>query len=160
MSENVQNAFSELEALYAGIENAVGETKCMRCGACCHFEKFGHRLYATRLEALYLVSLCGAPAAGVGARVCGYQQGSDCTAREGRTLACRTFYCDRAGVFELLRVSEPIRELILRRERASALKAMAVSTGMRSLRADGIAKASEGITTMDEVARVTGRDEF
>jgi type II secretory ATPase GspE/PulE/Tfp pilus assembly ATPase PilB-like protein len=72
----------------------------------------------------------------------------------------RTGYFERIGIFELLVVSEPIRELILGRAKSSSVKAEALSRGMTTLRADGIAKAREGITTMDEVARVTGRDEF
>ncbi len=72
----------------------------------------------------------------------------------------QTGYLERIGIFELLTVTEPIRELILQRGKASSIKALALSGGMSSLRAEGIAKATAGITTMDEVARVTGRDEF
>ena len=79
---------------------------------------------------------------------------------EGCPSCLQTGYRGRTGVFELLAVTEPIRELILRREKASTIKALAVSGGMTTLRADGLAKARQGLTTMDEVARVTGRDEF
>ena len=71
-----------------------------------------------------------------------------------------TGYRERLGIFELLQVSEPIREMILHREKASSIKAQAVAGGMTTLRAAGRAKAMEGLTTMDEVSRVTGRDEF
>ena len=71
-----------------------------------------------------------------------------------------TGYRERVGIFELLAVTEPIRELILQRSKASTIKQQAVSNHMTTLRADGIAKVAEGATTMDEVARVTGRDEF
>ena len=69
-------------------------------------------------------------------------------------------YRERVGVFELLTVNEAVRELILRRAKASSIKTEAAANGMTTLRADGLAKAVQGITTMDEVARVTGRDEF
>jgi len=69
-------------------------------------------------------------------------------------------YSGRMGIFELLLVSEPIRELILQRGKASSIKAVALQSGMKTLRADGLAKAAAGLTTMDEVARVTSRDEF
>ncbi len=71
-----------------------------------------------------------------------------------------TGYRERVGIFELLEVTEPIREMILHRQKASTIKASAVSGGMTTLRAAGRAKAMEGLTTMDEVSRVTGRDEF
>ena len=66
----------------------------------------------------------------------------------------------RIGVFELLTVSEPIRELIHHRATASGIKAQALRGGMTTLRADGLAKVARGTTAMDEVVKVTGRDEF
>jgi type II secretory ATPase GspE/PulE/Tfp pilus assembly ATPase PilB-like protein len=75
--------------------------------------------------------------------------------------ACLDSGCHgRIGIFELLTVSEPIRELILAQAKASSLKAEALHSGMTTLRADGLAKVASGVTTMDEVVRVTGRDEF
>ena len=71
-----------------------------------------------------------------------------------------TGYRERLGIFELLTVAEPIRELILQRAKASSLKAASLRSGMATLRAAGLAKVAQGLTTMDEVARVTGRDEF
>jgi len=71
-----------------------------------------------------------------------------------------TGYRGRVGVFELLTVTEPIRELIHRRAKASTIKAEALEWGMTTLRADGVGKVAAGTTTMDEVVRVTGRDEF
>jgi len=81
--------------------------------------------------------------------------------RGRRCAAClETGYRGRVGVFELLTVTEPTRELILHRAKASSVKGEAVRNGMTTLRVDGLAKVVEGITTMDEVVRVTGRDEF
>ena len=71
-----------------------------------------------------------------------------------------TGYRERKGIFELLSVDEGIQELILQRAKASSIKACATSKGMTTLRADGVAKVLNGTTTMDEVARVTGREEF
>ena len=71
-----------------------------------------------------------------------------------------TGYHERVGVFELLVITEPIRELILQRGKASSIKSVARDDRMATLRATGFAKAAEGVTTMDEVDRVTGRDEF
>jgi len=71
-----------------------------------------------------------------------------------------TGYRERVGVFELLTVTEPIRELIHNQAKASTIKAEAMRSRMTTLRADGIVKAASGATTMDEVVKVTGRDEF
>jgi general secretion pathway protein E len=71
-----------------------------------------------------------------------------------------TGFRERLGIFELLTVSEPVREMILQRQKASTIKAQAVTDGMATLRMAGIDKALTGVTTMDEVGRVTGRDEF
>ncbi|HOF18820.1 MAG TPA: type II secretion system ATPase GspE [Phycisphaerae bacterium] len=81
-----------------------------------------------------------------------------------RGVGCKeclnTGYRERLGIFELLTVTEPIQELILQHAKSSTIKRAAVEDGMTTLRIDGVAKAFKGITTMDEVARVTGRDEF
>ncbi|MCY2929867.1 MAG: type II secretion system ATPase GspE [Planctomycetota bacterium] len=79
---------------------------------------------------------------------------------QGCPHCLETGYRDRAGIFELLTVSEPIRELILQRAKASSIKAVAIREGMGTLRAAGIEKVLAGVTTMDEVARVAAKSEF
>ncbi len=75
--------------------------------------------------------------------------------------AClETGYRGRRGVFELLTTNEPIREAILKLEAASSIKQHAVESGMTTLRETANQWALEGITSMDEVARVTSRDDF
>jgi len=71
-----------------------------------------------------------------------------------------TGYHERIGVFELLEINDLVRELIIQCGTAASIKSVAVTAGMTTLRTDGIAKAVAGTTTMDEVARVTGRDEI
>jgi len=70
--------------------------------------------------------------------------------------ACnRTGYKGRRAIFEILRVDESIREMILQSESSVAIRKAARSKGLSSLRASGIRLVSQGITTMEEVARVT-----
>jgi general secretion pathway protein E len=64
-------------------------------------------------------------------------------------------YRGRSGIFELLPVTEAVKELVLSRADAGALRAKAVSEGMRLLREDGWEKVRRGITTVEEVLRVT-----
>ncbi len=66
-----------------------------------------------------------------------------------------TGYRGRAGIFELLHVTEGIKDLILSRADAGAIRARAIGDGMRLLREDGWEKVRRGITTIEEVIRVT-----
>jgi len=66
-----------------------------------------------------------------------------------------TGYKGRIGIFEVLPVSGPIRELVMKRATIKETKDKAIELGMRTLREDGIEKVKKGITTIDEVLRVT-----
>jgi len=67
-------------------------------------------------------------------------------------------YRGRVGIFEFLPALEPIKELIISGSEAGALKRKAVELGMKTLRDDGIRVALNGVTTFDEVLRVTRED--
>lgn len=70
----------------------------------------------------------------------------------------RRGYSGRAAVIEVLPVSETIRRLIIKRASAAVIKNQAVAEGMKTLRMVGIDKAREGITTLEEILRVTAED--
>jgi type IV pilus assembly protein PilB len=65
-------------------------------------------------------------------------------------------YRGRIGLFEVMLFSEEIRRLTLERASADQIAAAAVREGMRRLREDGLDKVKSGLTSMAEVARVTG----
>jgi general secretion pathway protein E len=69
----------------------------------------------------------------------------------------RTGYRGRRGIFELLVVDEPVRMRMSERATAVQIKSAAAASGMRTLRDDGLAKVLTGVTTADEVLRVTTR---
>jgi type IV pilus assembly protein PilB len=70
---------------------------------------------------------------------------------------CRgTGYRGRVGLFEVMMVSEEIRSLIVRRSSSAEVEQVAVAQGMRTLREDGLLKVRQGLTSLAEVARVTG----
>ncbi|HVH66644.1 MAG TPA: GspE/PulE family protein [Gemmatimonadales bacterium] len=72
--------------------------------------------------------------------------------------ACRsTGYRGRTGLFELLVVTDEIKQALLRAPNAGALREIAQSQGMTTLRQDGWRKVQAGITTVEEVLRVTDR---
>jgi general secretion pathway protein E len=66
-----------------------------------------------------------------------------------------TGYRGRTGIYELLRIDDPIRELMLQNRDAAGIKAAAVHQGMLPLRAAGIAMAMNGDISLAEVLRVT-----
>ena len=73
---------------------------------------------------------------------------------------CRELgYQGRLGIYELLVLSEPLRSLILQRSAASTMAQRAMELGMRTLRHDGWKKVRTGLTTIEEVLRVTQSEE-
>jgi general secretion pathway protein E len=82
---------------------------------------------------------------------------------EGRTIyrdkgcpdCLQTGHKGREGIFELLLMDDDIKTTILRTSDANAIKKVSVEHGMLSLRQDGARKVLEGITTSEEVFRVT-----
>ena len=58
------------------------------------------------------------------------------------------------GLYEVLTMTEPLAEAILRRASVDELTAIAVADGMRTLLADGVRKAAAGKATLAEVLRV------
>ncbi len=67
-------------------------------------------------------------------------------------------YLGRVALIEALPVTESIRRLIIKRASSAVVKSQAVAEGMRTLRMVGIDKALEGITTLEEIWRVTAED--
>ena len=79
-------------------------------------------------------------------------RGAGCSRCKGRG------YVGRAPILEVLPISESIRRLIIKRASAAVIKNQAISEGMKSLRMIGIDKAKEGITTLEEILRITSDD--
>ncbi len=61
----------------------------------------------------------------------------------------------RLAVFEVLEVTKPIRELILKKADSDVIMTQARKDGMLTMLDDGLAKVAEGRTTIEEVLRVT-----
>jgi len=79
-----------------------------------------------------------------------------------RTVGCRkcrgTGYAGRSGLFELMQTNDEIRRLAGERTPSHLVKQAAQRAGMRTLRADGWAKVRRGVTSIEEVLRVTNAD--
>ena len=61
----------------------------------------------------------------------------------------------RVAIYEIMTISEELRDLILKNGGTAEIRAMAQAQGMKSLRQSGLAKVLDGTTTIDEILRVT-----
>ena len=66
-----------------------------------------------------------------------------------------TGYRGRVGIFEMMQLNDELRRMIMKNEDASILTEAALRNGMNTLRQDGWGKIAAGVTTVDEVMRVT-----
>ena len=80
-------------------------------------------------------------------------------AAAGCKLCRGTGYRGRLGIYELISVDEAMQNAILRRVSSSEVAQLARAAGCRSLREDGLVKAWRGLTSLEEVFRVTGLDD-
>jgi general secretion pathway protein E len=69
-----------------------------------------------------------------------------------------TGYAGRKGIFELLVVTDNVRDLVMAKANASELRRQALKDGMTTLRGDGARKVLSGLTSIEEVLRVTQDD--
>ncbi len=65
-----------------------------------------------------------------------------------------TGYTKRVGIYEVLEVTEPVRQLIMRRASSDEIRNAALKTGMTPMLEDGFQKAMQGITSLAELLRV------
>ncbi len=73
--------------------------------------------------------------------------------------ACNdTGYKGRTGLFEVMEITDSIREIILKKGQPREIKAVAMENGMISLRQSGLTKIKDGVTTVEEVLRETVKD--
>lgn len=94
-------------------------------------------------------SLLGVVAQRLVRKVCTHCQGKGCA------VCAHTGYQGRTGVFELLTVDDAMRALIHNRASEAELRANALATGMTLMRDDGERLVANGITTREELVRVT-----
>ncbi|MBF0618957.1 MAG: Flp pilus assembly complex ATPase component TadA [Candidatus Omnitrophica bacterium] len=85
-------------------------------------------------------------------RVCRDCQGKGCKGCNS------TRYKGRTGIYELMSFDEKVRELVMRKASADELNRTALASGMQSLFDNGMDKVARGITTKEEVYRVTQQD--
>jgi general secretion pathway protein E len=67
-------------------------------------------------------------------------------------------YVDRTGLYEILPIDDAMKDQIVARSSASSMKRSAIERGFSTLRMDGASKVVRGLTTVEEVLRVTQMD--
>jgi type II secretory ATPase GspE/PulE/Tfp pilus assembly ATPase PilB-like protein len=75
----------------------------------------------------------------------------------GCTECYGTGYKGRTGIFEVLPITDDIRGILATRPHAKAVRDLAYKPGVATMVEDGLEKVKAGVTTIDEVARVTGK---
>ena len=78
------------------------------------------------------------------------------------SFGCRvcnnTGHKGRIAVYEIMQMSEELREFVLNGASTLELKREAIRQGMKTLRMSAVTKMREGVTTLDEVTRMTAND--
>ncbi|MDD5505634.1 MAG: GspE/PulE family protein, partial [Candidatus Omnitrophica bacterium] len=74
---------------------------------------------------------------------------------KGCTVCKNTGFLGRIGIFEVLVLNEAIRKMVEEKNSADTIRNKAIELGMKSLREDGLEKARLGLTTIEEILRVT-----
>lgn len=130
------------------LEGIIAQRLARRvCTSCCDYykpsEREIHRMVRSQVERQRYLDMddLGIPKA-VGCREC-----------RGRG------YSGRLGLFEVLPITEEVRDLTLTNPSGSQLRRLALDQGMFSLRQDGWHKIVDGLTTVDEITRLTPEDE-
>ncbi len=78
-----------------------------------------------------------------------YSKGTGCES------CSRSGYKGRIGIYELMEVSDKLRELVMAKESSAEIKRQARAEGMRTIQEDAVQKILQGMTTIEEVVRVT-----
>ena len=73
---------------------------------------------------------------------------------EGCPKCQRTGFYDRIGIYEMIKVNDHVRKMIIEKRDAAYIREQCISLGLRTMFDDGIQKVLDGITTLEEVVRV------
>lgn len=78
---------------------------------------------------------------------------------KGCPVCHQTGYSGRVGIFEIMEINNRLRDAIVTRQDAGKIKSLAVKQGMMTMLEDGLTKVKSGITSLDEVLKVTRNSE-
>ncbi len=81
-----------------------------------------------------------------------------CYRGAGCTQCSGTGYKGRIAIYEVMPMTDPIRDAVLSGASSAEIKRAAIEGGMSTLRRSGLTKIAEGVTTVEEVLRITMSD--
>ena len=81
-----------------------------------------------------------------------------CCRGKGCPTCNGTGYKGRVALYEVMPIKDELKELILEGASTAEIKKAAIRLGMKTLRMSGLTKVAEGVTTVEEVMRVTFND--
>lgn len=87
----VAEIYSWLDSQIEGNSDLQGQ--CRACGQCCDFDIYGHRLFVTMPELMYLKAAMGGDLKAMPGGRCPYNENGKCTVYENRFAGCRIFGC-------------------------------------------------------------------
>ena len=108
---------AKMADFYASLDARISQafdqrTLCRQCGKCCNFKSFGHRLFITTAELLYLqVQLAPAGLKSMSDGICPYREKGKCTIHENRFAACRIFFCQSDEDIQSELTEQALKEL-------------------------------------------------
>ena len=79
---------------------------------------------------------------------------------KGCSLCKFSGYKGRTGIHEVMLMNNALREMVIQKASSQQIKKKAIECGMRTLRQDGWDKIAKGLTTVEEVLRVTQQEEL
>jgi Fe-S-cluster containining protein len=96
---DLQKLVQKVGQIYAGLDAEIKENKnlspdCIGCGECCDFERFGHLLFVTTPELIFLKeNIAPEKIKTMQTSICPYQKEGKCTIYPFRFAGCRIFFC-------------------------------------------------------------------
>lgn len=95
---------------------------------------------------------------------CGVSENSAKKMKLYKAVGCSTCngagYKGRIAIYEVMTISQGIRELILENKSSDEIKKQAIKEGMKTLRMSALTKVAQGLTTLDEAVSNSGSDKF
>jgi hypothetical protein len=97
--ESIKTIVRRVDEIYKWIDSQISQNTeqigvCNTCGDCCDFEAFGHRLFVTTPELVYLTAMLNVEKPETTAsEKCPYNQNGKCSIHKYRFAGCRIFYC-------------------------------------------------------------------
>jgi Fe-S-cluster containining protein len=115
MTQNSQ-LLNEVAALYDWLDGQASrhirpDSLCSACGKCCNFKQFGHLLFVTGPELMYLSAKLGKKLKQMSDGICPYNKLGNCTVYDFRFSGCRIYNCNADKDFQSFLSESALKKL-------------------------------------------------